>query len=217
MKSILFKSIPLALILFFGCSSEVIKGSGTIVEQIRDVPSFNKIDSEGIFDVTVKYGSEPLIKIMADDNVINYVITEVSGEALKLQLEDGKNYKNIEVKVVIEVPILEQFSNKGTSNINISEVGPIETFTLKNEGAGDITFSGTTSELIIRNEGSGKLSGFEFYSTNCDITIIGSGDVQVNCNTSLSVNIDGSANVFYKGSPTINSEIKGSGKVLEAN
>lgn len=217
MKSILFKSIPLVIILFFSCSTEVIKGSGNIVEQIRDVPSFNKIDSEGIFDVTVKYGIEPLIKIMADDNVINNVITEVSGETLKLHLDDDKNYKNIEVKVVIELPILEQFSNKGTSNITISEVGPTETFTLKNEGAGDIVFSGTSTELIIENEGSGKLSGFEFYSTNCDLTIIGSGDVQVNCNTTLSVNIEGSANVYYKGSPSINSEIKGSGEVIDAN
>ena len=119
--------------------------------------------------------------------------------------------------IKIVVPKLTEFINQGTGNILLYEINQPETFWLKNEGTSNISLSGSAANLTMQNDGSGRISGFGFLSEDCNISLIGSGDVELSCNTTLTVKIDGSGDVFYKGAPSVNSEIKGSGEIINSN
>jgi len=203
-------------ILFTACSSDDISGSGIATTEIRELNAFTAVSLDGIAKVNITQGATQSVKITADDNIIGLLKTEIEDGVLEVYLASGHNYKNIDVDVEISAKGLNGVSNKGSGTVDISNVENLD-FYLKNLGSGEIFFSGASQTLNIENEGSGRISGFSFSSNTCTVDILGSGDVEVNCIDELNVTIDGSAKVFYKGSPIITEEIEGSGKVIESN
>ena len=92
----------------------------------------------------------------------------------------------------------------------------------------DLAISGSgnieaLSEFDIESEsvdlsGSGKLKLFKVIGQDCNVALSGSGNVEVNVQNELVVDLSGSGNVYYKGVPnSIQSDISGSGSVIDAN
>jgi len=65
--------------------------------------------------------------------------------------------------------------------------------------------------------GSGSFDGFPIEADQVVINIVGSADCSITATTGLKVVIDGSGTVNYKGNPTIDSNIEGSGKIINSN
>lgn len=203
--------------VLFSCSKETISGSGNLVSENRSMPNFTAVSVDGTFNLTIKQSEEQGVRIVADDNVITHVKTEVDDDVLKLYLESGMNYKNIDLVVEVSTVQLSGLKNRGSSNIDIKAGMGHELFYITNEGSANIDFSGISQKLFMQNDGSGRLSGFLFTTTHCLVDAIGSGDIEISCVESLDVTINGSANVFYKGTPDITSDIEGSGKIINKN
>jgi len=196
MKRIIF-SICILLFSITSCTKDAIVGSGTPISEFRNVADFTKVSSEGVFEVTITQGDFQSVEIIADDNLIHRVKTEVVDNELRLYLDD-RNYKNISLKANITTQRINGIKNTGIGNIMISNVDESGNFN-------------------VYNSGTGKFKGFQFVVSNCNAEIIGSGDCEVNPTNTLNVAIEGSGDVFYKGSPVIEVKISGSGKVINAN
>jgi hypothetical protein len=217
MKKLFILPIALLLILMSSCKKDEKSGSSSIVSQYRTVPTFNKVSSDGIFDLVITQGSEQSVEIIANDNIINEVETEVVDNELRLFLDEDFNYTNIQLQANIVVPNIYGIKNVGAGNVLIVNVSNDQNFNVYNSGAGNISIEGSAQGLTIENEGSGKIQAFTFPVDNCDVQIIGSGDCEVNVALTLDVEIDGSGNVYYIGSPEINTNILGSGEVIDSN
>lgn len=198
------------------CSNEDFTGSGNTISEFREVNAFAKISSEGTFIVNITQGPEQSLEIIADDNIISRVRTEVSGNQLNLFLEDG-NYQNTYLEANITIPDLKGIINEGTGDITVFELQSSGTLNIENIGTGTIMIAGYTDNLNIDNQGSGTINCSEFMTANTIVRIEGSGDCEVHCTESLNVTIEGSGSVYYKGSPTITTDISGSGRVIPMN
>ena len=84
-------------------------------------------------------------------------------------------------------------------------------------GSGNIYLEGGTIDQTISVSGSGNYDAFKFFSKKSEIDISESGDCNVYAQDNLFVTISGSGNVYYKGNPSVNSMITGSGKVINSN
>jgi hypothetical protein len=83
-------------------------------------------------------------------------------------------------------------------------------------GSGNIHLFGkqNAGELKVFISGSGNVKAIEFPSDNVDVKISGSGNCWVNATVKkLFVRLAGSGNVIYRGNPSIDSSVAGSGKV----
>jgi len=214
MKRIILTAVLLSLIS--SCSKETITGSGNLISEERDVAAFTRISSEGIIDVELTQGDAQFIEITADDNIIDRVRTQVVNGELRVFLE-GDSYRDIQINARITATGLSGISNSGTGSITASSLSGSETFALYNSGTGNVTISGSANSLDLVNEGSGDIRAFGFEVSQADLTLIGSGNAEVYCTNALTVLIEGSGSVYYKGNPTIETSIEGSGKVLDAN
>lgn len=200
------------------CSNnDDISGSGDLTTEIRQVPSFNAIENEGAMDIYVVVGEEQSVEVIGDDNILRYLETEVEDNELSIELEDGRNYNNIDIEVFITVPSLRSIENEGSGQVEIENINSTTTFQVDNEGSGNIQLSGLASRLELENEGSGDIMAFDLNTQISKISLEGSGNVEISCSDLLEVEIEGSGNVYYLGSPEINSEIQGSGAVIDAN
>lgn len=216
MKNPVFIAVLLVLSLALSCNKETITGSGNIISEDRETTTFSQISNEGIIDVTITQGDSRSVTILADDNIIDRVKTEVINGELMLYLE-GENFRDISARATITTTRLTGIRNSGTGKISANDLEDEVNFAIYNSGTGDIILNGSAENLMLENEGTGTIYAFEFPVENAVLTIIGSGNCEVYCSESLDVYIEGSGNVLYKGNPTIEVEIKGSGEVINTN
>lgn len=217
MKNLVILPVLLLFALVSSCSRDTITGSGELSSEFRNLANFNKVSSEGIFEVIITQGTSQSIQIIADDNIIHEVKTSVVNNELRLYLDDDNNYRHITSKINIIVPSINSIKNSGVGNISIIDVDTIDDFNIYNSGTGDISIEGSAQSLTIKNEGNGNFDGFQFSIDDCNVKIIGSGDCKVNCANNLNVNIEGSGDVYYTGTPSIEADISGSGKIVNSN
>ncbi len=223
----------LAAFVLASCNPTV-TGNGNIVQVTREVPNFQNLENLGSFDVEIQPGNNYALKIVGDDNLIPYVMTEVKDGSLQIYYKKNTNIANDHVHVVVTCPFLNSIETAGSGDIRstgiiannkmieISSLGSGDmdmTFdapALKFKGAGSGNFkaSGQTRDVDCVLAGSGSFDGKDLKSENAKINITGSGSVKIFASVTLSANITGSGEILYWGNPSLKEvKVAGSGKV----
>ena len=242
-KSKIKKIIKVALIIavisvlaIFAASCKwtigLVRGSGDIETEERDVSGFDEVHLEGIGNLIVTQGEEESLIIEADDNIIPLIRTDVFGHRLTIGFKRGYNFiPTTKIKFHLTVIDLDEISLSGVGDINcedfstdrlefeISGTGDID-FNINakrvettSSGAGDITLSGKVDSQEIDISGVGKYDAEELESRECSISLSGAGSATVNASEELDINISGVGNVYYVGSPRVEQDISGLGRV----
>ena len=69
----------------------VVRGSGDLVTEEREVSGFDEIHFSGMGNLIVEQGDEETLTIEADDNIIDLIETEVRGDELQIKFRRGVN------------------------------------------------------------------------------------------------------------------------------
>ena len=190
-----------------------IQGSGNIISESRELNNFTSIILLGSIDVNIKTSESNNCVVVADDNLIPYIKTEVVNNKLNISLNES--YSSEEILVVnINTPNYDEVSLSGSGNINILDFKN-NNLSLNISGSGNITGNGEVETLVVKVNGSGNLMSKEIKSKSATITINGSGDGEVFASDSISAKINGSGNIKYFGNPeNVDSIINGSGDII---
>ncbi len=235
MKKISLSFLFIALVAFFS-SCEKVVGDGPVVQQIIPVSGFSKLSVSVQSRVNYSIGPDYRVEVMAQQNIIDILRFEKSGEELTIKLKPGVWIKkNEEIIVNITAPDLKAVNLSGSGNVLVS--GPlagtnldlkvsgsgnleVQQATLTDQlignvsGSGSITvFTGSTLNENLKISGSGniQLTGVQASKATTDIS--GSGNIKVKVSQTLDAHISGSGSVYYLGSPVISSHVSGSGGV----
>lgn len=87
----------------------------------------------------------------------------------------------------------------------------------KVKGTGDLHMAGTANYHNGDVNASGNLNAFDFITDHTDLIMQGVGDANVYADSVLTVDILGSGNVNYKGTPSVSVKISGTGEVKDVN
>lgn len=233
------KSIILFAVLLVAFTIQAqnrIKGNGKITTITRSTSDYDGIKCAGSFDYILVAGAEGTIKIEGEENLLEYIITEVKNGSLVVKTEDRINLRcstNKTIKITIPFKDIDHVSLAGlgdlwnedkitstTMNVSLAGSGDlklnIEASSTKASlaGSGDITLKGSTNDLDASVSGSGDFHGFELLSNNTDVSVAGSGDADVVSNESLKARVAGSGDIRYKGNPKIeDNKVAGSGSI----
>ena len=215
MKTLLITLAVIIIIIFFiknNLTKNNIQGSGNIISESRELNNFTSIILLGSIDVNIKTSESNNCVVVADDNLIPYIKTEVVNNKLNISLNES--YSSEEKLVVnIKTPNYDEVSLSGSGNINILDFKN-NNLSLNISGSGNITGNGEVETLVVKINGSGNLMSKEIKSKSATITINGSGDAEVFASDSISAKINGSGNIEYFGNPEIvDSIINGSGDI----
>lgn len=213
---------------------ELVKGSGNVISEDRDISGFSKISISGSGNLYIEQGSSESLTIEAEDNIIPLIITELSGDTLIIKLKNRIRLTNYEeINYYLTLKDLGAVNKSGSVNISCPSL-ETDSLTIKSSGSGSFEILGLdANDLNIRSSGSGKyiftgtvgsqeidISGSGNYdgsglvSEDCTIKSSGSAEVTVNVTGSLDIEISGSGNIQYIGNPNINSNISGSSKII---
>ena len=217
MKS--FITLLIASLSFASCN--IISGNGNVQDEKRDIPEIHTVRTSGSIDVEINGGDSYSLSVENDENLLPYLITDVSGGVLNIHYKDNYSVTNDHAKVFLTAPSLEKITTSGSGDIsgngilknsnqiefNLSGSGDVEagvnapSVKVSGSGSGDIRLSGTTKYFDCRVSGSGNVDCGNLRSENATITISGSGDAHVFASVHLIARTSGSGNVYYRGNP----------------
>ncbi|HSH20582.1 MAG TPA: head GIN domain-containing protein [Draconibacterium sp.] len=206
-------------------------------EEMRDLPAFTKIALKISGKIYLEQGDTQSVKIVAGDETLEEIITEVKDRTLNIRFPSTNMFKKWDpgkIEIFITVPGIDALNVSGSGDIISDELnsrildlfvsgsGNIEIEKLNSEqvnatvsGSGNVKINsgGVAKELKARISGSGNVDAAGFEATNVDVQASGSGSCSIISNGAIKARIAGSGNVYYSGNPSIDSSVAGSGSV----
>jgi len=228
--------LAIVVFLLIGCRYGVIRGSGSVVTEDRDVSGFDSVALSGFGRVIVTQGDQESLTVETDDNLMRYIQTEVRDGTLVLGFTDDARYKipdpSSSVIFRLSLTDLNALDVSGAGSFEIDELDA-DRLVVTLSGAGDLMIDSlTATDLVVTTNGAGNvelagavetqavdLSGLGNYSARdlesrtATVSISGAGNAGVWVRDTLDVTISGAGGVDYFGSPEVTKNISGVGKV----
>ena len=227
-------------VMAYACESSwsCLRGNGVAGDEIRTISGFTGVVSEGEFDVFIIPDSSFSVKLEADENLIQYIRTSVSGNTLIVDQGTRKCLRSDNpIRITVYMPQVEYLNLTGSGmitgeniesdvlKVHLTGSGLIDLKGLKTglldaliTGSGEMVFWGETLDADLDITGSGMIKAFHLESVNCIANISGSGSMEIKVKKQLTAYISGSGNIYYQGNPpTVSVNITGSGAVIPAN
>lgn len=222
MKKLILTAAMIVMAVAMCQAKNPIKGNGNEKKDARTIENYTAISvADGI---ALNFSRDQLsgIVVSADENVCEYIATEVIGGELVIRFKTGETVKP-KKDVVVTVP------NNGTvtaltvganSKFNIKEEIVVEGMTLKLMGGAQVEMkldarqtvqiemignakcelTGKAAEMKLVMEGGAKFNGYNFKTKNAACELAGGSDAKIQCNDRIDVaDLTGNSSLYFKG------------------
>lgn len=212
-----------------------INGNGNRVTQTRSTTNYDEISTGGSFSIELVAGTEGIITLQGDENLLNFIITEVENSKLKVYFKKGTWFDNNGEKIKVTIPLekisllnfggsgtittknsiisdeLElHLSGSGNTNIDVNT----KKLTAVLSGSGNLKVNGSSIDTDVILSGSGRIDCSKLLCENASASISGSGNIEVNPTKTLDAKLSGSGNIYYSGDPEkVDKKVSGSGNI----
>ena len=147
--------IVLTFVIFYGCdkssdinNSDTIHGSGKIVSQTREVDECSGLTIQNMGEIYLTQDNSQSIRIEADDNIIDEVITRKENDVLLVGLKDG-SYSNVTLRAYVSLKTIESITINGAGKVATQNSMNCDNLDVIINGAGDINILGNGIICIV--------------------------------------------------------------------
>ena len=210
-----------------------IKGNGEVVSEDRTISSnFNEIKAQQGIQVFLTQGNSTELKVEADENIIDLLITEVKGNELKIYFEKNVNKaksRNVYVTAneiskirtssgaivktenTIDTNSLELDSSSGSTikvTVNASEI-------LSSSSSGsNINIYGKTKTFSASASSGSSIDADKLETINTSVKVSSGANIDVNVSGKLVAKASSGGSIDYEGNPTeVNKDTSSGGSV----
>ncbi|OKL40795.1 head GIN domain-containing protein [Pontibacter flavimaris] len=214
-----------------GAMAQSLRGNGKVATQNRSVSGIKGIDAGGGFVVELTQGSNEGVRLEAEENLLDNIKTEVRNGVLHIYNEKGvsstkgmkafvtlKDLESISISGGVKVIGNSSFKSpslklemSGGSNVKLTIV--TEQIKGNLSGASKIELVGKTDELTMQLSGASKMEASELEARQVSVQASGASSVKVFAQEGLDINASGASAVYYKGSPSITSDVTSAARV----
>jgi Putative auto-transporter adhesin, head GIN domain len=175
------------------------RGSGNIQIEKRDVSGFSNVKSGGAITIDVAAQRDFAVEVEADDNLLQFIKTEVSGDTLKIYTEGNISTRN-PIRVRIAMPQIELFDVSGASTGTLTNVKN-ESLTIEASGASKLKVDGEARELFVDLSGASRLDAENLKAENVKVDASGASSATVFASNEVDAEASGASNIRYTGAP----------------
>lgn len=210
------------------------KGNGTIVTERRMVEDFGQVKIGGGFEVLLINGEVPFVEINTDENLLDFIDTEVRQGNL-IVTQQKKLLSKKKIKLIVHYVHLNKIRVMGAAYLSNEEYLEEDDLEIRMDGAGiiDLKLRGDRLKVVLSGAGmvklagevleqdlsltgAGKLEALDLESRSCKILVGGLGGAEVFVTEKLEAKIEGVGGIEYAGKPEeLITEINGLGKIKE--
>ena len=191
-----------------------LRGSGIIRAETRDIGSFGQVVVSGNTRVFVTQGERPSLVVEVDDNLLEYVRSEVDDFALRL------GFAGTVGGYAPTQPLTFHLTARRLRGLELDGAGTIEATNINAprlvvnvNGTGRVRLTGTVEEQYVTVSGSGRYDASATESETVRVRVNGSGAVLVWARDALAARLIGSGRISYYGQPQVSQDVTGSGQI----
>jgi hypothetical protein len=177
----------------------VTHGSGMSKVETRNVSGFDEIEASGAVNVEVSVQKDFSVTVEADDNLLQYIKTETSGNTLKIYTEGSISTKT-KIYVKISMPEINSVDVSGASTIAVSNVKS-DSIKLEASGASKIKIDGEANTMEADASGASGINAEGLKVETADIEASGASNATVWANDELKADASGASSIYYAGEP----------------
>lgn len=232
MKKRISSSVILAFLAFFLLPqilpAQRVEGDGNVTKKSRTADNFSAVSVSSGIDLYLTQGNAVSLEVEADQNLHEYIITEVENGVLKIYV-DGSIRSAKEMNVYLTFREVDAISASGGSDVEatgtISQdkltIGcsggsdlkmdlKVDELKLSTSGGSDATLTGEVKVLTARSSGGSDLDAMELKVAECTLESSGGSDARVYVTDKLKVQASGGSDVYYKGDALVDASVSGS-------
>jgi len=213
-------TIVFLAVLLIGCegkigSVDIVRGSGNVVTESRDVSGFTTVVLDGAGKLVIDNTGSESLTITADDNLLDYIDTSVQNGRLIIRIKGRTTFSGVkELSYHVTVDELAGVELNGAGNVTVNDVDT-EDWSVELNGVGGVTASGEAIRQTVNISGAGNYEAPDLASQETTVDHEGAGRAVVQASDRLDVTIDGLGTVEYIGNPEVTKEINGLGSVQQ--
>lgn len=216
------KIISLSVIALFAvsCSFTGVKGSENVIKQDRTITeAFSKVEVSMGIDLFLTQDDKVQLRVEADDNIIDLLITEVRGEVLHIYFE--KNIGKVESKKVY-LTMSDINSIKASSGADIVTKSKIKSEKLyisasseseieadleinelicKSSSGSDIKLRGTSNKAVVSASSGSEIDAAALIVSHVIAESSSGADITITANESITADASSGGDINYKGTP----------------
>lgn len=209
------------------------KGNGNVETQDRDVSeNFSAIQASAGIDVYLTQGNETKISVEADENLLQYIKTDIKNGKLNITASENIGWHKAKKVYVTFIEVNKIEANSGSQVVGNSVIKSenlllssssgaeieVEVFskelTVQTSSGADLKVSGKASSLIAKASSGSELDAKELLTLNCTAHASSGAKIIVNPKEKLDANASSGADIYYYGNPiSVNSNKSSSGSV----
>lgn len=241
MKQIKIIIAVIMVLAFVSCEKppDCFKGTGPLTTQERPTAVINRLELRCNADVIIHPDTINRIKVTAGANLIDKIETEIKDNTLTIRNHNKCNWvRSFNPHIVVEVwtdDLTYIRADDANGDITFSDTLHVHEFTFDSYaslGKYYLKLDAYVATLALHNGpadfyGTGKITVAYYYSNGYGIMDFrdiltekiymnnrGSNDMFVYAEMLLEAKIEYSGNIYYRGNPSLQSSITGSGKIL---
>ena len=179
--------------------SKTVKGNGNIKTEERNFALFNGIEVSSGIDVELKQGENQSVFVQTDENLLEYIITEIKGDVLRVYA-DANIISDSSKHLILMITMKEIKSLHASSNADIIGLSPIKAdmLDIKMSSASNIDIDVAANEInieisskgnvILRGNadilkavvsGKGELNAFQLKTREANVTASSGSDAEI--------------------------------------
>jgi len=193
--------------------------------EIRNLKDFHAIQVSSGIDLYLRMGETEEVKVVADSDIIDKVITEVKDGTLKIYMKQNNNWNwgtTKARKVYVSVKELERLDASSGSDVKSENILTgeslevkassgsdvnldihIKNFSLDTSSGSDAQLSGKTKNFEASASSGSDIKAQDLESVICKVSVSSGSDATVNVSDELYANASSGGDVRYYGNPQV--------------
>ena len=197
-----------------------VTGNGDVQKETREAPEFTGVRTSSAIDVYLSQGSKPRIVVEADENLLEYIVTEVKDDILRVYPDDVNIRKAERLRVYVTMKDVKYISTSSAGDvigetpvkteslkITTSSSGDVKLevyakeLVLKTSSAGDIRLKGTADYLEASTSSAGDITANELEVKEAVLSASSAGDIKITVTERLKARASSAGDIYYYGNP----------------
>lgn len=198
---------------------KTVRGNRNVTKEERSAGSFTGVKVSTGIDLYLSQGDNASITVEADENLHEYIKTEVKGDQLEIY-SDANIISSEKKRVYVTMKNITSLSTSSAGDIigetaiktddlelSASSAGDIKlevyakTVKIDASSSGDVSLNGEADMLEADLSSAGDLNAYEFKTREADVTVSSAGDADVYVTERLKARASSAGDINYKGDP----------------
>ena len=214
------KYLLLPLLLISGltsCGDDDDRGSGTLVTVDRTDGAFSAIVASNSYEVEIVRADVHRVTLTADDNLVERYTTTTANGVLTAGIRSGTSVRGETIRLRVETPALEAVTLSTSAEATVAGFETFGALAVDLSTSSQLAISGATPALTLRTSTSSTLDGYGLTAAACTVEMETSSEAEVTVTERLDGRVTTSAELRYRGRPTLGVVAETSGRVVDGN